>query len=48
MIDIVVDYELECGITISVVQINKLQYNEWNKTLPYYKNIEKEGIILWR
>ncbi len=48
MIDIVVDYELECGVTLSTVQIELQNYNEWKKTLPYYKNIEQEGIILWR
>lgn len=48
MVDAVVDYELEAGITISVVQLDKKHYDEWNKTLPYYINIEKEGIILWK
>lgn len=48
VIDVVVDYELECEITISTVQIDKKQYSEWNKTLPYFINIEKEGIVLWK
>ncbi|MCQ2523113.1 MAG: nucleotidyltransferase domain-containing protein [Lachnospiraceae bacterium] len=48
MIDILVDYELECGVTLSAVQIDNANYIQWNKTLPYYKNIEKEGIILWK
>ena len=48
MVDIVVDYELDLAVTLSVVPIDYDQYVEWNKTLPFYKNVEKEGIILWK
>ncbi|SHJ51032.1 nucleotidyltransferase domain-containing protein [Pseudobutyrivibrio xylanivorans] len=48
MVDIVVDYELDLAVTLSVVPIEYDQYIEWNKTLPFYKNVEKEGIILWK
>ena len=48
MIDIVVDYELDLAVTLSVVPIELGQYQEWKETLPYYKNIEKEGITLWK
>lgn len=48
MIDIVVDYEIECGVTLSVVPIEYEQYMKWNKVLPFYVNIDKEGIVLWK
>ncbi len=48
MTDIVVDYELECGITLSVVTIEQSNYMQWRTTLPYYRNIDKEGIVLWK
>lgn len=48
MTDIVVDYELEQGVTLSVISIDKGQYQQWNSTLPFYKNISKEGIVLWK
>ena len=48
MIDIVVDYELKLGVTLSVISIEKDNFNEWNSTLPFYKNIVKEGITLWK
>jgi predicted nucleotidyltransferase len=48
MTDIVVDYELECGVTLSVVSIEYDNYMEWKNILPYYKNIDKEGIVLWK
>ena len=48
MTDIVVDYELELGVTLSVISIDQDNFNEWKSTLPFYKNILKEGIPLWK
>ncbi len=47
MVDVVVDYELDLAKTLSVVPIEFEHYNEWKDTLPFYKNVDKEGIILW-
>lgn len=47
MIDLVVGYELEQAVTISVVPVEFEQYQEWRKVLPFYKNMDKEGIVLW-
>ena len=48
MIDIVVDYELKLGVTLSVISIEEDNLNEWKSTLPFYKNLLKEGISLWK
>lgn len=48
MIDCVVSYELECGKVLSVIDIDCKKYNQWKDTLPFYKNIQKEGIVLWK
>ncbi|MBO6149493.1 MAG: nucleotidyltransferase domain-containing protein [Lachnospiraceae bacterium] len=48
MIDIVVDYELELGLVLSVVPIDYQNYSMWKKVLPYYKKINGEGILLWK
>ncbi len=48
MIDIVVDYELELGLVLSVVSIDYQNYSMWKKVLPYYKKINGEGILLWK
>ncbi len=48
MVDIVVEYELDLAVTLSVIPIELSQYLEWKKDLPFYKNIDKEGIILWK
>lgn len=47
MTNVIVDYEIEQGVTFSVIPIEYENYIEWNKTLPFYKNIDKEGIVLW-
>lgn len=48
MTDMVVDYELELGITLSVVTIDNEQYRQWKDTLPFFQNIRREGIVLWK
>ena len=48
MIDIVVDNELELEITLSVITIEEDNLNEWKSTLPFYKNLLKEGLSLWK
>lgn len=47
LLDLVVDYELDLAVTLSVVPIEYENYVEWSKVLPFYRNIDKEGIILW-
>ena len=46
--DVVVDYELDIGITLSIISIEKTEFKEWKNTLPFYKNLAKEGIVLWK
>lgn len=48
MTDVIVDYQLDLGITLSVISIEQSEFMEWKTTLPFYKNIEKEGIVLWK
>ncbi len=48
MLDVVVDFELELELTLSVIQVDMSNYLEWRNTLPFYKNIDREGVILWK
>ena len=38
------DMELKCDLQLSPVVINEEQFEYWSDTLPFYKNILKEGI----
>jgi len=48
MIDCVASYELECGRVLSVIDIDYKKYKDNINILPFYKNIKKEGIVLWK
>ena len=45
--DFAFDIEMDTGIDISPVVKNEEQYNYWLDTLPYYKNIQNEGVLLY-
>ena len=44
--DVAYDFELENGIPVSVNVKNKDHFQYWKNTLPYYKNIDREGVVL--
>ena len=48
MLDLVVDLELACGKVLSVICIDYEKFSEWKDTLPFYKNIREEGVVLWQ
>ncbi|MBO4782782.1 MAG: nucleotidyltransferase domain-containing protein [Lachnospiraceae bacterium] len=48
MTDTVVDYELEQGKTLSVITVEVDHFKESKDILPFYRNIQKEGVVLWK
>ena len=46
--NIVVDLDLEYDQVISTALIEKAKFEKWKRVIPYYKNIEREGIVLWK
>lgn len=47
-LDVAVSLNLEYDQLISTSLIEVQKFNKWKKVMPYYINIEKEGIILWK
>lgn len=47
-INLTVDLELECNRVISVLKIDSDKFKEWGNVLPFYKNVRKDGIVLWQ
>ena len=47
MTDLVVDLELEYDQVLSVLLIDYDKFTEWENVMPFYKNVKREGIILW-
>ena len=44
--DLAFDLELESGIVINPVMENEAHYRYWLGALPFYDNVEKEGIVI--
>lgn len=43
--DLAFDLEMETGIVVNPVLENEEHYNYWLGALPFYNNVEKEGIV---
>lgn len=41
------DMDLRYDRFFSIVDIRKDKMEQWGNILPFYRNIQKEGIILW-
>ena len=48
MLDVIVDLNLEYDQLIAPSMIEAKVFNKWRKVLPYYRNIDNEGIVLWK
>ena len=48
MTDLVVDLEVEYNKVLSVILIDYDKFKEWENIMPFYKNVKKEGIVLWQ
>ena len=44
--DLTFDIEMDTGVDISPIIKNEEQYEYWLDTLPFYKNIHEEGVIV--
>jgi predicted nucleotidyltransferase len=46
--DFIVDMNLKYDKVFSVIDIDFEHFNKWLKELPFYKNVDEEGIVLWK
>lgn len=46
--DFVVDLDLKYDRVFSVIDIDAEHFRQWISSLPFYQNIVREGVILWR
>ena len=44
--DLAFDFQMEYGIDIGVIIKNEDHFNYWLGALPFYDNVQKEGIVL--
>ena len=46
--DVVVDMNLKYDKVFSVIDIDYAVYDRWKDVVPFYRNVEREGIVLWK
>ena len=46
--DLVVDLNLKYDTVLSVIVIDYELFKKWEKVTPFYKNVNEEGIVLWK
>lgn len=44
--DLVFDIEMSTGIDISPIIKNEEQYEYWADTVPFYRNVRTEGVVI--
>lgn len=47
MVDLAVDMDLEYDQVFSIINIDYENFLEWEDTLPFYKNVREDGVVLW-
>ncbi len=48
LLDFVVDMDLKYDRVFSLVDIEYDEFIKWENTLPFYKNVKRDGVILWK
>ena len=46
--DIVVDLNIKYDKVFSVIDIDDTVYRKWKKVVPFYQNVDQEGVVLWK
>lgn len=44
--DLTFEFQMEYGVEISVIIKNEEQFNYWLGALPFYDNVQNEGVLL--
>lgn len=48
LIDLMVDLDLKYDKVFSVIDIDYDEFIKWEEILPFYKNVKKDGMVLWK
>ena len=46
--DFVVDMNLKYDRVFSVIDIDAEHFSQWINVLPFYQNVNREGVVLWK
>lgn len=45
---VIAELNLKYNKVFSVVDIDQETYQKWRSVAPFYMNVEKEGVVLWK
>lgn len=48
LVDFTLDLDLKYDKVFSVIDIDYEEFLKWEDVLPFYKNVKKDGVILWK
>lgn len=48
LIDFTLDLDLKYDKVFSVIDIDYDEFMKWEDVLPFYKNVKKDGVVLWK
>lgn len=48
LIDFTLDLDLKYDKVFSVIDIDYDEFLRWENVLPFYKNVKKDGVVLWK
>ena len=46
--DLIVDLNLKYNAVFSVIDIDQETYLRWRAVTPFYQNVDREGVVLWK
>ncbi|WMJ88539.1 nucleotidyltransferase family protein [Anaerocolumna sp. MB42-C2] len=48
LLDFIVDMNLKYDRVFSIIDIKVSDFIKWENTLPFFKNVKKDGVVLWK
>ena len=48
LIDFTLDLDLKYDKVFSIIDIDYDDFVKWEDVLPFYKNVKKDGVVLWK
>ena len=46
--DLIVDMDLKYNKVFSVIDIPDTDFVRWKEIVPFYRNVDSEGVVLWK
>lgn len=48
VVDLSSDLDLDYDVITSLITIDKKEYDEWKEYSPFFINLNRDGIVLWK